>query len=286
MKTFIPALAFLAFTLSATAQAETTNCTAITTVPYTIAAPGVYCFTGNLSHSLQTSTNPPITINADNVVLDLNGYMLDGSGAGLATAATGITAHQRQNVTIRNGTVRGFRTGISIGDVFPYTTSRGYVVEDMLLVQNTNAGVSVAGFGNLIRNNRIVSTGGSTISTVAYALANSGPGARILNNDIIGVASWGSSEAEGIIMSGGNIFNSHSVVAGNRISSITSPSGIASYAIRSNYGTNVILKDNVLIDAQYGIYFRYGSTGKYMNNVTQGVATPYTGGTAAGTTNY
>ncbi len=286
MKIFIPALALLAFTMSATAQAETTKCTAITTLPYSITNSGVYCFTGNISTNIASYYEALLTINASNVVLDLNGYMLDGSGAGLFTSTKAISAHQRQNVTIRNGTIRGFNVGITLSDSFPYTTSRGYVIEDMRFDQNTSVGIVAQGYGNLIRNNQIVATGGSTSNASAYAISNVGQGARILNNDIIGVTSSSPAEAQGIIMSGGNIFNSHSVVEGNRVSSIRSPSGIASYGIRSIYGTNVILKDNVIIDAQYGIQFVNGSTGKYMNNLTEGVVTPYTGGTAVGTTNY
>ena len=34
------------------ARAETTNCTAITSVPFIISAPGVYCLTGSLITSM------------------------------------------------------------------------------------------------------------------------------------------------------------------------------------------------------------------------------------------
>ena len=47
------ALFTLALAWAATpAVAETTNCTAITSVPYTITVQGVYCFTDNISAAI------------------------------------------------------------------------------------------------------------------------------------------------------------------------------------------------------------------------------------------
>jgi parallel beta-helix repeat protein len=76
---------------------------------------------------------------------------------------------------------------------------------------------------------------------------------------------------------------SNSVLAGNRIGSLTAPSG-ATYGIYLYSSSDSIVRDNSLSGMQYGIIFQ--GTGKYMNNMTQGVGMPYTGGTAAGATNY
>jgi nitrous oxidase accessory protein NosD len=282
MKTFIPALAFLAFTLSATAQAETTNCTAITTVPYTIATPGVYCLKSHLSTSITQGS--AIEIHADNVVLDLNGNLLDGSGAGLGTMTAGITSFMRSNITVRNGTVRGFFSGVAIDDRSPYTVSRGNVIEDIRAVRNTFKGIAIAGT-SVVRNNQVLETGGSTIASIfpAYGIVISGPGARALNNDVMGVTPTGNDRAVGILMHNAP----RSVAAGNRISdTIVSASGAPGYGIVTSWGNDVTLKDNIIANSKFGIFFENGSTGKYMNNMTQGVATPYTGGTTAGTTNY
>ena len=62
------------------ARAETVNCTPIDYLPYTISAQGVYCFTQHLGTNM-TSGNA-ITINTNNVVIDLNGFKLGGLGAG------------------------------------------------------------------------------------------------------------------------------------------------------------------------------------------------------------
>jgi len=78
----------------------------ITSLPYTISASGSYYLTGNLS-----STGSGITVNADDVTIDLMGYRLIGPGSG---TNYGILINAATNVEVRNGTVRGFGTaGIS-----------------------------------------------------------------------------------------------------------------------------------------------------------------------------
>ena len=95
-------------------QAETVNCIAITSLPAVITVQGIHCFTGDLS-TAQTSGNA-IDIQTNNVVLDLNGFKLGGLAAGTGTHATGIHALNRQNITIKNGTIRGFSTGITLSN--------------------------------------------------------------------------------------------------------------------------------------------------------------------------
>lgn len=53
--------------------------TPISAVPYTITEPGSYYLTGNMTMVAQGNA---ITIDADNVTLDLNGFTLDGAGIG------------------------------------------------------------------------------------------------------------------------------------------------------------------------------------------------------------
>ena len=96
------------------AGAETTNCTAITSLPYTITTQGIYCLTSDLSTGMTTGN--AIEIDTNNVVIDLNGHKLGGLAAGPSTRAIGIIAFNRKNITIRNSTVRGCSSGIVLTD--------------------------------------------------------------------------------------------------------------------------------------------------------------------------
>ena len=78
----------------------------ITELPHTITESGSYYLTG----PLETSGNG-ITVAADNVSIDLNGFTLRGGGEGFGT---GIFVEEVDNVTIRNGRIHEFNHGISL----------------------------------------------------------------------------------------------------------------------------------------------------------------------------
>src|SRR5262245_9719378 len=108
------------------AWAETIQCTAIASLPYTISVQGVYCLAGDLSTGMTSGS--AIVIATNNVVLDLNGHRIGGLAAGPGTQATGIYANDRQNITIRNGTIRGFYNGIYLGGGLG---SQGHLIEEV-----------------------------------------------------------------------------------------------------------------------------------------------------------
>lgn len=132
------------------------------------------------------ATGAAITINANNVILDLNGFKLGGLGAGVDTLADGISALDRLNITIRNVTVRGFRHNIRLSGSTA-TSSSGHVVEDMRSENARYVGISVQGSNSTIRRNVVFGVGGST-SEFAYGIvAQQGSGMTVLQNDITGV---------------------------------------------------------------------------------------------------
>jgi nitrous oxidase accessory protein NosD len=227
-----------------------------------------------------------ITITVNNVTIDLNGYKLGNLAAGTDTLAAGIFANQKKNITIKNGTIRGFFNGIFLNDVSPYTASSGHLIEDIRADGNTQIGIWVAGTGNVIQNNQVVSTGGSTAEidlepvVDAFGIVHIGPGARVINNDVtetVGRDSGGS-------FGGGNgiwfFAADNSVVEDNRISDTLDVSGI-SYGIRILFSDNVMVVNNRIATADNGVAYT-SSNGEYRDNVTSGVATPYTNGTDAG----
>ena len=232
------------------ARAETTACTPITTLPAVITVQGIYCFTQHLDTGM-TSGNA-IEIRTNNVILDLNGWKLGGLAAGSATDARGIYAINRQNITIRNGTVRGFRFGIFLQDS---GASQGHVVEDIRADQNTQTGMWVEGNGTLVRNNQVVGTGGTTFPPASfdrYGIFIEGTGPRVLNNDVIDV--------ERVEMPG--VF--------------AASTGILFFSADGGLAVN-----NRITNARAGIGFVDG-TGKYRDNLTTNVTTPFVGGTAVG----
>ncbi len=270
----------VAFWMS-TAGAETTVCTEITTAPYTINTQGVYCLNANLETNLASGN--AITITVNNVVIDLNGHKIGNLAAGQTTTANGIYAYQRQNITIRNGTIRGFQYGIWLDDAYPNTTSQGHIIEDIRADLNTFVGMAVQGRGNIIRNNIVVSTGRADLpDSYAYGILICGPGNRVINNDVYETKEHGADGAHGIYV----YVCDGAVIDNNRIGNAAFGTG-TSFGIWVDTSNNVLLTNNKITKMQYGILFYLSSsTGAYMNNLIYGATAAFTGGTAAGSTNY
>ncbi len=284
------------------AWAETTNCTPITTLPYVITIQGIYCFTGNLATGMATGN--AIDIRTNNVTIDLNGWKLGGLAAGAGTRTRGINAYQRKNITIRNGTIRGFYYGIYLNDSSPFTTSQGHMIEDIRADKNTYTGIAVMGRGNSVRRNQVVDTGGSLVTGWANGIVLNGPGARVLNNDVSSTTATDTGHAYGLYLYAAK----GAVAEGNRIDGISSGSGNA-YGMLIKLSDRVVVEDNRISDlnssgfesgiyiwnsndvlavgnritfGKSGIYYS-SSTGKYMDNLTSSVLVSFAGGTAVGT---
>jgi len=77
-------------------------------LPFVVDASGPVICVANLGSSGQDG----ITINADNVVLDLGGFTLTGPGSGSQASAVTILNNHR-NIVIKNGSITGWGTAIS-----------------------------------------------------------------------------------------------------------------------------------------------------------------------------
>jgi len=173
-------VACLALSAGASAD-ETLICSRyITVVPVTIHAPGHYCFARDIRTAINAGN--AITIEADDVLLDLNGFTLDGTPAGTGTNANGIFTVDRRHVTVRNGTLRGFFDGVQLGTGGPRVA--GITVE-RLRVDRTAVAIAVRGLGggHVVRDNVVTNTGGSTVpgETNGVGISVEG-GADIVNN--------------------------------------------------------------------------------------------------------
>jgi hypothetical protein len=270
------ALAAVAVLNAPAVHADPPGCRRITSLPATIDTAGSYCLTDNLSTSI--STGSAMSVNADEVVLDLGGFVLDGSAAGSAGQANGVRASGRRDVTIRNGIVRGFFYGIVLGGG---AGAQGYLVERIAAEDNFFGGIGVEGRGAVVRDNRVIDTGGSTHPLAngnAVGIALSGTGSRALDNDVVDTFAAPTHNAWSIHATNAD----RAVIEGNRVSAGTAGGG-TTYGIIVPFSQDVLVVDNRINGTSVGVIYSSGGTGKYRDNLTSGVAIPYDGtGTDAG----
>ncbi|MFH1229428.1 MAG: right-handed parallel beta-helix repeat-containing protein [Candidatus Aenigmatarchaeota archaeon] len=168
-----------------------------------------------LANDISTSdTASCVTIGADNIVLDCNGHMMTGDNA-TNTLGYGIYASGRNNVTVKNCSIRDFSAGIRFESVINGIVSdnnisnNGYEPELMsgiYMESSTNITVSnnrlfdndigvhiststdvVINFNVIENNNFELPLGGST----GYGILNAAGSANISNNNISGNNEYG-----------------------------------------------------------------------------------------------
>jgi len=230
----------------ALAHAEVINCDGaggagsgagqISTVPYTISAPGVYCVTQKITSAL--TSGAAITITANNVVLDLNGFAIGNLGA-VNPTSIGVYAVDRQNIVVRNGVLRGFWVGVALlnGDFANSggTTelSSGHSVEAITCDTCYLAGIAVQGPNASVRGNTVIGTKGS--DQASALIAGTGGGTP---DNAIGIALLGSNNSE---------VSGNSVIDTDCINACVAPSGAYGIFIQSSSG--VIVANNFLSNA-------------------------------------
>jgi hypothetical protein len=137
----------------------------IAKVPFTISVPWQYAFAKNLSY---TGIGNAITINTDDVSIDLRGFTLQGKTVNaIANDTRGIFADGKNHLTIRNGTIRGFARGVIVDGI---DTNFGDLVEDLTVLESTYIGIQVGGSDSIVRRNRVRGVGGATFVTESYGL--------------------------------------------------------------------------------------------------------------------
>ena len=234
------------------------SCIEVTAFPANLVAPGVYCLSFKYI-DFPLASGALITISASNVVFDLNGATLDGTPKGSAFS-WGIRSYGHSNITVRNGTIRGFNYGISLTAPLGYVNtpvrpSHSFLVENVRLIENRTAGIEVVGYDSEIRGNTIAHTGGSSdpqLSGHAWGMIASGDGLRVIDNDV-----------------------THTHVN-------TAYSGGVTTAIFLGGGSDMVVVNNRMTEADFGIYSGGLNWGKYRDNITFNVGAPYTGGTNIG----
>jgi len=117
----------------------------ISELPYAIPVPGSYRLSGRLR--LTAADTDGITINANNVTLDLGGHALVGPGKSTGTTGSGVNVPStHDNITVRNGTLRDWR----LHGAFCANSENGRF-ENLRCSENGFAGVS-AGANSLVQS--------------------------------------------------------------------------------------------------------------------------------------
>ena len=221
----------------------------IDSVPATISTQGVWCLRKDLSTGI-TSGNA-ITIAANNVTIDCNGFKLGGLAAGDESTANGIYTHARQNATVRHCNVRGFYHGIYL------LSGAGHLVEDNRLDNSLYAGIRVGGDNNLVQRNRVYKTGGAPGVSGAVGIFAS---ADVIDNSVVQMFADGPTpDLFGILASRG------SLVRNNRVRALQPSNGGAAYGIWAN-GFGATVTDN-----QLSVSDHTGGSGISAGGITEAV---------------
>ncbi len=246
--------------------------------PQTASISSVDNFTYTLTSDIDSETDG-IVVERNNIVIDGNGHMLQGSsdpnGVGIGN---GIVLSGRENVTVQNIRITLFGFGIRFE-----SSSNNNNISENNITNNVNFGIVLDfAFNNSVKGNNITN---NNYGIVLFASSNNSISENNISNNDYGMVLDSSSNN---CMSGNNmtanfyhgIFlysSSNSIVRGN----IIGPSiGWDSYGIRLSYSFNNTVKGNSIIDNGYGI-FAFDSSGSrfwYNNFIGNDFGQVYTGG--------
>jgi parallel beta-helix repeat protein len=129
-----------------------------------------------LTENLFDCPGDGLVIGADDVTINLNGFLIDGDGsqppANFAAGSAGIRDQDHSGVTVIGGTIKEFDNGVS------FLGTTGSAISDLVITDTANGIRLIVGGGHQVRRNDVVSgdNGGD-----AYVLLHS-HGNRIESN--------------------------------------------------------------------------------------------------------
>ncbi|HJX98124.1 MAG TPA: NosD domain-containing protein [Chthoniobacterales bacterium] len=240
--------------------------TPISALPYNITMQGSYYLTANLT---AVGSGQGITISADNVTLDLDGFALIGGGSGQVAGINVSGMHK--NIQIKNGTVRGWTNGgvnassatnsviqglrlsnnsasIAFSSVAALSVGSGSTVKDCFVAQNPNCHGIAAGTACSV-------TGCNVHGNSA------GAGIRAADNCYV-VGNISDSNSTGITMGSGNRIENNSCTS-NGGSGVFVPSGATNNVLIRNTARSNNPNYNIASGNRYGTIANLtpGSTG-------------------------
>jgi hypothetical protein len=233
-------------------RAQTQGCKELGPLPTTINTSGIYCLKSNRTVAAAPIGRTAILINASNVMLDLGGFRLRGPGGG-SVLHKGIACLNCSQVVVRNGIVQGFAYGILLGES---NIGHSNVVEKIQAYRNAIISIGLTGHAGIVRDNTIIDPIRNNLSGESIAIQMQGTGMRAINNDIVAANAVNNPNlfVRGIFFVTGGGFPD-------------SPDNLAI--------------NNRITGTDEGITY-FESNGKFRDNLTSGVTTPFTGGVDAG----
>lgn len=239
------ALAGILAMLPATARAETTACTVVSSLAASINAPGHYCLEQDFDY---TGFGAAITIQADDVVFDCNHHSVANTGA--PGEYTGIhVSYNRKGVIVRNCTIDAFAYGIFVQST-EEPGATGNAIEDNTVLRSGGAGILVYGSFNRIERNRVMgNTGSDEGQATGIELASMGGNgaANVIRDNVVSdfkppLPTSFNFNTLGIRFSGNN-----TEVTGNTVTGLYAPTGRIVEAISSTSGQGQLVARNVVL---------------------------------------
>jgi putative cofactor-binding repeat protein len=260
----------------------------ITSWPFDINQPGSYYLANNLL--IETFING-ITIDANDVTIDLMGHKIELGKHFVDGEYYGIKISGKKNIKIHNGTIRGFNTyGIYSED----TETEGVEISSMRIIENESCGIYLRGLNHKIKN--------------CFVADNNSVGI-ILSGDNHLVQNCNVSQNSDTGISFGNDTNivKNCRLYKNGLSGINNGGLVVGCTAQENAGTGIYAnkaKDNISSNNGYrgifaetaignqcnqnghdGIYFkRIAKDNECLNNAQSGIYVTYSGAVITGNT--
>jgi parallel beta-helix repeat protein len=217
-------------------------------LPLTITEPNSYYLVEDVNFT--DNANHAITIECNDVTIDLMGYTLKGPDLG---SSYGIYMSARNNVEIRNGTVRDFVYGIYEDSSQAFSCR----VIDVRATSNVLAGIYLLGCNHLVKNCTASDNGDNAIPTV-YGI-RAGSGSTVTGNTVNENGDNATNNVYGIYASVGSTVTGNTV-SKNGASAAKPVVGICATSGCTVTGNTVNNNGDTATDNVYGIYVGYGST--------------------------
>lgn len=226
-RTLASAIVALGLVLAAPAAADT--CRPIDSLPIALDEPGLYCLTRDFD--LDLVGGAAIEVRADRVTIDLQGHLIDNT-RNRPNDAMGVFAWERSHVTVRNGSLAGFREGVALSGPAGTSASAFHLVEGLRVTDSSRSAIGINGRDSIVRGNTVINVFAVSQKAAVQGISLAGWRHRALDNDVHVVRGSVLDDVAILFFDGG----SHLAV-GNRIT--------ASDVAISFYGVTGMYRDNL-----------------------------------------